>query len=86
MTDLPDPSTPNPILRKVESIALFKLSEAERAALVALPMQEAQFDARQDIVREGIARPGVLRCWTASSPRIRPPSRASARSRRSTSR
>ncbi|WP_348642447.1 cyclic nucleotide-binding domain-containing protein [Methylobacterium sp. WL2] len=53
MTDLPDPSTPNPILRKVESIALFKLSEAERAALIALPMQVAQFDARQDIVREG---------------------------------
>lgn len=53
MTDLPHPSDANPILRKVESIALFKLSEEERAALIALPMQEAQFDAYQDIVREG---------------------------------
>ena len=53
MADLPHPSTPNPILRKVESIALFKPSEEERAALIALPMQEAQFDAYQDIVREG---------------------------------
>ena len=53
MTDLPDPSTPKPFLRKVESIVLFKLSEEERAALIALPLQVAQFDARQDIVREG---------------------------------
>lgn len=53
MTDLPHRPTSNPILRKVESIALFKLSEEERAALAALPMQVAQFDAYQDIVREG---------------------------------
>ncbi|MGU3340787.1 Crp/Fnr family transcriptional regulator [Methylobacterium mesophilicum] len=53
MSDLPYPPTPNPILRKVESIALFKLSEEERAALIAMPLHEARFDAYQDIVREG---------------------------------
>ncbi len=39
-------------VRKVESIALFALSEDERAALIALPMQIARIDAYQDIVRE----------------------------------
>ena len=46
-----------PLLRKIESIALFELSAEERAALEALPMQAAQIDANQDIVREG-DRPG----------------------------
>ena len=53
MAVLPDPPTPNPILRKMESIALFELSEAERAALIAMPLHEAQIDAYQDIVCEG---------------------------------
>ncbi|MGH1572677.1 Crp/Fnr family transcriptional regulator [Methylobacterium sp. P31] len=43
----------HPIVRKVESIALSPLSSKERAALLNLPMQVAQFDAYQDIVREG---------------------------------
>src|ERR1700712_3836538 len=43
----------HPFVRKVESIALFTLSEDERAALLRLPMQVAQFGAYQDIVREG---------------------------------
>ena len=41
------------LVRKVESIALFTLSEAETAALHAIPMHVATFDAYQDIVREG---------------------------------
>ena len=40
------------VVRKVESIALFTLSEAELAALHALPIHVAAFDAYQDIVRE----------------------------------
>jgi CRP-like cAMP-binding protein len=39
--------------RKVESIAAFTLSETETAALHAVPMHVASFDADQDIVREG---------------------------------
>lgn len=42
----------NPFVRKVESIALSPLSDDERAALLALPMQVERFDAYQDIVRE----------------------------------
>jgi CRP-like cAMP-binding protein len=53
MADLPHPRATHPFVRKVESIALFKLSEEERAALIALPLQVVQFDAYQDIVREG---------------------------------
>jgi CRP-like cAMP-binding protein len=53
MTDRPLSLATHPFVRKVESIALFKLSEEERAALIALPLQVAQFDAYQDIVREG---------------------------------
>jgi CRP-like cAMP-binding protein len=41
------------LVRKVESIALFTLSAEETAALRALPMHVATFDAYQDIVREG---------------------------------
>lgn len=50
----------HPFVRKIESIALFTLSDEERAALHALPMQMTQFEAYQDIVREG-DRPG--RCF-----------------------
>jgi CRP-like cAMP-binding protein len=53
MTGLNHGADTHAILRKVSSIALFTLSDEERAALIALPMQEAQFDAYQDIVREG---------------------------------
>jgi CRP-like cAMP-binding protein len=53
MTEPSPQAEAHPFVRKVESIALFKLSEEERAALTALPMQEAQFEAYQDIVREG---------------------------------
>ncbi|MCJ2057496.1 Crp/Fnr family transcriptional regulator [Methylobacterium sp. J-048] len=53
MTALPRRSAPHPFVRKVESVALFTLTEDERAALCALPMQVAQFDAYRDIVREG---------------------------------
>lgn len=42
----------HPFIRKVENIALFALSETEKAALAALPMQVAVFEAGQDIVRE----------------------------------
>jgi CRP-like cAMP-binding protein len=53
MTGSLHPRGTHPFVRKVESIALFPLSEAERAALLALPMHVAQFDGSQDIVREG---------------------------------
>ena len=43
----------HPIVRRVESIATFRLSEEERSALHAVPMQIAHIDAYQDIVREG---------------------------------
>ena len=41
------------ILRKVESIALFALSEDEKAVLLALPVHVTSFEPGQDIVREG---------------------------------
>jgi CRP-like cAMP-binding protein len=47
------PPNRNTFLRKIESVALFEPTEAERAALIALPMQINHFDAYQDIVREG---------------------------------
>jgi CRP-like cAMP-binding protein len=43
----------HPFLRKIDSIALFRPSQEERAALLAMPMQMAQIEAYQDIVREG---------------------------------
>lgn len=46
-------ATRHPFLRKIDSIALFEITAEERAALEAVPMQTAQFDAVQDIVREG---------------------------------
>jgi CRP-like cAMP-binding protein len=57
----------NPIIRKLESI--FRLSDEERAALNALPLQVQSFEADQDIVREG-DRPtrsfAVLEGYTAT--------------------
>ncbi len=46
---------------QVESIALFPLSDAESAALLAVPMQVAEIGPRQDIVRE---RDRPSRCFT----------------------
>lgn len=40
------------LIRRIESIALFELQDAERAALAALPMHVVGFEARQDIARE----------------------------------
>jgi CRP-like cAMP-binding protein len=57
----PDQPRRHPFVRKVESIALTPITEEERAALLTLPMQTAQFDANRDIVREG-DRPS--RCFT----------------------
>lgn len=51
----------HPFVRRVESIALAPLTDDERKALCALPIQVAQFDAYQDIVHEG-DRPS--RCFT----------------------
>jgi len=41
------------VLRRVESIALFTLSEVEKAALLTLPLHVATFETGQDLVREG---------------------------------
>jgi CRP-like cAMP-binding protein len=43
----------HPFLRRIDGVALFRPTEAEHAALVALPMQVAQIEPNQDIVREG---------------------------------
>lgn len=53
MTELPRLPKTNPFVRKVESTALFTLSDDERAALLTVPMRVEQFDAYKDIVREG---------------------------------
>ncbi len=53
MIDTAHPTTRHPFLRRIESVALFKLSDEERAALNALPMQMVQIEPNQDIVREG---------------------------------
>lgn len=42
----------HPFVRKIENVALFALSAPERDALARLPMQVAEFDARQDVVLE----------------------------------
>jgi len=42
----------HPFVCKIESVALFDLSEQERAALANLPMQVNEYAAHQDIVRE----------------------------------
>jgi CRP-like cAMP-binding protein len=41
----------NPIIRKLETV--FSLSDGEREAILALPVQEKQIGPRQEIVREG---------------------------------
>lgn len=46
------PLSDHPLVRKIESIALFELSAAERTALASLPLQIAEFDAHQDIACE----------------------------------
>ncbi|MCJ2052363.1 Crp/Fnr family transcriptional regulator [Methylobacterium sp. J-070] len=46
-------SSRHPFLRKIDSIALFRPTDEERAGLLTLPMQMVDFDAYQDIVREG---------------------------------
>jgi CRP-like cAMP-binding protein len=43
----------DPLVRKIESVAPFALSEAERAALLGLPMQVQALRADQDVIREG---------------------------------
>ncbi|KAA0125569.1 Crp/Fnr family transcriptional regulator [Methylobacterium sp. P1-11] len=53
MFETPHQSSKHPFLRRIETVALFKLTDEEQAALVALPMQVAQIEANQDIVREG---------------------------------
>ncbi|MCJ2057065.1 Crp/Fnr family transcriptional regulator [Methylobacterium sp. J-048] len=53
MTESLSQTDKHPFIRKIESIALFTLSDGERAALLALPLQITQFEAYQDIVREG---------------------------------
>jgi CRP-like cAMP-binding protein len=53
MTGFSQHTDKHPFVRKIESIALFTLTEDERAALHALPMQVSQFESYQDIVREG---------------------------------
>ena len=42
----------HPFVRKIESVALFDLSAAERNALATLPMQVARYDAHQDVAKE----------------------------------
>lgn len=42
----------HPFVRKIESVALFDLSDQEREALATLPIQVSEYAAHQDIVRE----------------------------------
>jgi CRP-like cAMP-binding protein len=42
----------HPFVRKIEGVALFDLSSAEREALSTLPMHVAHFEAHHDIVHE----------------------------------
>ncbi len=51
----------HPLVRKIESVALFDLTDTEREALRALPLQVADYDAHTDVVREH-DRP--TRCFT----------------------
>ncbi|WP_346658844.1 cyclic nucleotide-binding domain-containing protein [Bradyrhizobium sp. CW1] len=44
-------STNNPIIRKLQ--AVLSLSDEERAAILALPLDQREVRARQEIVREG---------------------------------
>ena len=47
----------NPLIRKLDSI--FTLTDDERQALENLPMQVVVIKENQDIVRAGIAPPGL---------------------------
>jgi CRP-like cAMP-binding protein len=49
----PSPSDIDPLVRKIESIAPFALAEAERAAILGLPLQVQALRTDQDVVREG---------------------------------
>lgn len=42
----------HPFVRKIEGVALFDLSHEERAALQALPIRIAEYDAGRDVVAE----------------------------------
>ncbi|WP_182180577.1 Crp/Fnr family transcriptional regulator [Methylobacterium radiotolerans] len=53
MYETPQASGRDPFLRRIETVALFRLTDAERAALATIPMQVAQFEPNQDIIREG---------------------------------
>ncbi|WP_345946772.1 cyclic nucleotide-binding domain-containing protein [Bradyrhizobium sp. 166] len=44
-------STNNPIIRKLQTV--LSLSDEERAAILALPLDQREVRARQEIVREG---------------------------------
>ncbi|MGH1591669.1 hypothetical protein ACRBEV_28935 [Methylobacterium phyllosphaerae] len=79
MIDTAHPTTRHPFLRRIESVALFKLSDEERAALNALPMQMVQIEPNQDIVREGIVRPGASRSSAGSPAPTNRPAPASGR-------
>lgn len=50
-----------PLVRKIESVALFDLSQAEREALAGLPMQVDEYELRRDVVVE---RDRLTRCFT----------------------
>ncbi|GJD35449.1 Crp/Fnr family transcriptional regulator [Methylobacterium aerolatum] len=54
----------HPFVRKIETVALFDLSLAEREALSTLPVQVTRFDAHQDVVKE-FDRP--TRCFAVLS-------------------
>jgi CRP-like cAMP-binding protein len=60
----PIQSSDHPYVRRIQSVALFDLSDAEREALAGLPMQHATYEAHQDIVSEH-DRPG--RCFAVLS-------------------
>lgn len=53
MTESSHQADRHPFVRKIDSIALFTLTDDERAALFALPMQIVPLEPNQDIVREG---------------------------------
>jgi CRP-like cAMP-binding protein len=46
------PLAAHPLVRKIENITRFELSDVERTTLAALPMQVANFEAHQDIACE----------------------------------
>jgi CRP-like cAMP-binding protein len=54
----------HPFVRKIESVALFDLSAAEREALSTLPMHVVSYEAHQDVVHE---RDRPKRCFAVLS-------------------